>query len=75
MNHNFGQCHLSVFYLKHDISENGFCLSLQVEPTEMFPETETRAFCWAHFSWFHLKRETESSFRNVVFLNKRQDDR
>lgn len=27
----------SCFYLKHDISENGFFLSLQVEPTRMDP--------------------------------------
>jgi hypothetical protein len=27
--------HRSVFYLKHDTSETGFCLRLQVEPTEM----------------------------------------
>jgi hypothetical protein len=26
-----------VFYLKHDVSETGFCLSLQVGPTEQVP--------------------------------------
>jgi hypothetical protein len=24
-----------VFYLKHDVSETGFCFSLQVEPTQV----------------------------------------
>jgi hypothetical protein len=38
------------------------------------PETETGFFYWAYLSRFHLKAETESSLRNVVFLNKRQDD-
>jgi hypothetical protein len=27
--------HRPVFYLKHDVSEIGFCLRLQVEPTEL----------------------------------------
>jgi hypothetical protein len=40
-----------VFYLKHDISETGFCFRRQV----------------AHLSKFDLKMETESSARNVMF--------
>jgi hypothetical protein len=32
------------------------------------PETETSSFCWVHLNTFHLKTETESSLRNVVFL-------
>jgi hypothetical protein len=31
----FDVIHLSVFYLKHDVSEVGFCLRFQVEPTQM----------------------------------------
>jgi hypothetical protein len=27
--------HRLVFYLKHDVSEAGFCLRLQTEPTQM----------------------------------------
>jgi hypothetical protein len=37
-------------------------------------ETETSSFFWAYLSRFHLKTETESSLRNVLFLNKRHDD-
>jgi hypothetical protein len=29
--------HRPVFYLKYDVPENGFCLRLQVEPTESGP--------------------------------------
>jgi hypothetical protein len=28
--------HRSVFYLKHSILETGFCLRLEVEPTQLF---------------------------------------
>jgi hypothetical protein len=28
---------LADFYLKHDVSETGFCFRLQVEPTQMGP--------------------------------------
>jgi hypothetical protein len=36
--------HSPAFYLKHGISETGFCISLEVEPTQMGP-TERAAFC------------------------------
>jgi hypothetical protein len=29
--------HSPVFYLKHDVSEAGFCLRFQVEPTQFGP--------------------------------------
>jgi hypothetical protein len=29
--------HNNVFYLKHKVSETGFCLRLQVEPTQLGP--------------------------------------
>jgi hypothetical protein len=29
--------HRLFFYLKHDLSETGFCLHLQVEPTQVEP--------------------------------------
>jgi hypothetical protein len=29
--------HRPVFYLKHNVSETGFCLRLQVDPTQMGP--------------------------------------
>jgi hypothetical protein len=31
----------SVFYLKHDISETGFCPRQQMKPTQMGPKTES----------------------------------
>jgi hypothetical protein len=34
------------------------------------PETGTSSIDWAQQNRFHLKTETESSLRNVVFLNK-----
>jgi hypothetical protein len=37
-------------------------------------ETETSSINWAQLVRFHLKTDTESSLRNVVFLNNRQDD-
>jgi hypothetical protein len=30
--------HRHVSYLKHDISETGFCLRLQVQPTQLGPQ-------------------------------------
>jgi hypothetical protein len=35
---------------------------------------ETSSFYLVYLSKFYLKTETESSLRNVVFSNKRQDD-
>jgi hypothetical protein len=36
--------HRPVFYLKHDISETGFCLRFQVEPTQLGP-VDTASLC------------------------------
>jgi hypothetical protein len=47
-----------VFYLKHNVSETGFCLRLEVEPTQSDPIV--RAI-------LYLLPETESSLRNFVF--------
>jgi hypothetical protein len=60
--------HRPVFYLNHNVSETGFCLRLQVEPTQLGPTDKSNlsADYWAQLSRFHLKTETESSFRNVV---------
>jgi hypothetical protein len=35
---------------------------------------KTSSIYWAQLSRFHLKTKTESSLRNIVFLNKRQDE-
>jgi hypothetical protein len=71
--------HRPVFYLKHEVSETGFCLRLPEEPTNLGPivtaslcmltasQTDTSSIYLAQLSRFHLKTETESSLRNVVF--------
>jgi hypothetical protein len=38
------------FYLKHNVSDTGFCLRLQVKPTQ----TETTSFCWVHLNSYDL---------------------
>jgi hypothetical protein len=74
--------HRFVFYLKHKVLESGFCLRLQVEPTQLGPiekvsisgqDPETSSFYWAHLSRFRLKTETESGLQNLV-LNKSQEE-
>jgi hypothetical protein len=34
---NLDIIHRPAFYLKHDVSETGFCLRLPVEPTQLDP--------------------------------------
>jgi hypothetical protein len=48
-------------------------VSLSRSRRRLAPEIEN-SFYWAHLSRFYLKTEIEYSLRNVVFLNKRQDD-
>jgi hypothetical protein len=71
--------HRPVFYLEHNVSETGFCLRLQVEPTKLGPkdeasfclrsgqETEIISIYWSQMIRFRLKTEKESSLRKVVF--------
>jgi hypothetical protein len=58
--------HRSVFYLKHDVTEAGFCLRLQVETPQLGPTYEASP-CLRTNLELHLKTETEHSLRNVVF--------
>jgi hypothetical protein len=51
-----------VFYLKHNISETGVCLRLQVEPTQL-SSIYRSSLCLR-------RQETESSLRNAVFWIK-----
>jgi hypothetical protein len=66
---------LSSFF-KYKVSETGFCLRLQVKPTQLGPIDRAgpisgdKTIDWAELNRFYLKTETESSLRNVVFLNK-----
>jgi hypothetical protein len=79
-----------VYFSKHNISETGFCLSLQVKPTQLGPIDRTSPYLcsgsssidWAQLSRFCLKTETGSSLWNIVFwrisrtiFRKRQDNR
>jgi hypothetical protein len=58
--------HRLVFYLKHDVSETGFCISHQAETTKLVdptdracvsPDLETRSAYCAQLGRFHLKTE------------------
>jgi hypothetical protein len=71
--------HRPVFYLKHNVSDTGLCLRLQVEHTQLSqidgislccPEIGTSSIYSAQLSKLHLKMETESSLRNVVLQIK-----
>jgi hypothetical protein len=60
--------HRFVFCLKHDVSETGFCLRLQVELTFKLGPIDRTSLCLkAQLNRFHLMTETESSLQNVVF--------
>jgi hypothetical protein len=65
-----------VYFSKHNVSETGFRLRLQVKPTQLGPidkaspsgpEIGTSSIAWTQLRRFHLQAETESSLRNVVF--------
>jgi hypothetical protein len=64
-----------IYISEHSSLETGFCLCLQVKPTQLGPinraglETGTSSINWAQLSMFYLKMETESSLWNIVFLN------
>jgi hypothetical protein len=61
------------FYLKHDVSENRFCLRLQVGPTDiasLCSRIREYLYLWAHLSRSHLKTEIESNLRNAALYIK-----
>jgi hypothetical protein len=62
--------HRSVYFSKHAVSENGFCLRLQVKPTQMGPIDRASPYLrtWAQLR-FYLRMEAESSLWNVVLKN------
>jgi hypothetical protein len=49
--------HRSIYISKHNVSETGFCLHLQVKPTQLGPIDRASPY---------LKTETQSSLRNVL---------
>jgi hypothetical protein len=60
------------YFSKHNVSETGFCLRLQVKPTQLSPIDRVSPYLrtsidWAQLSRFYLKTETKSSFRKVWF--------
>jgi hypothetical protein len=68
-------------FIFQNVSETGFCLRLQVKPTQLGPinkvspylslslgpEIGTSSIDWTQLSRFYLKTETESSLQNAVF--------
>jgi hypothetical protein len=59
---------------KQNVSDIGFCLRLQVKPTQCSPIDRASPYLlcpidWAQLSRFYLKTETESSLQIVVFCN------
>jgi hypothetical protein len=64
-----------LFFKKHNVSESGFCLRLQLKPTRwgpihrasLRPKIWTSSIDWAQLNRFYLKTVTESSLRNVAF--------
>jgi hypothetical protein len=59
----FMKNHFPVYFSKHNVSKTGFCLRLQVKPSEL----GTSSIDWAQLNKFYLRTEAESSLRNVVF--------
>jgi hypothetical protein len=63
----------SCLYFKIQLFGDRFCLRLLVKPTKLGPIDIVPTFGsirWAQLSRCHLKTETESSLRNVLFLDK-----
>jgi hypothetical protein len=55
-----------LFSLKHNISETGFCLHVQVVPAQVVPKDSANVCLQRHLSKLYLKMKAESSLRNVV---------
>jgi hypothetical protein len=59
-----------VYLSKHNVSDTGFCLHLQVRLPRWdirCPEIGTSSIDWTQLSRSYLKTETESGLRNVAF--------
>jgi hypothetical protein len=61
--------HRPAFYLKQDVSEIGFYVRLQVEPTQLGPERGDSSIYWAQLSSFRLNMGggADSNYGKVVF--------
>jgi hypothetical protein len=59
------------FYLKDNVSENAFCLRLQVEPTQL-GAIDRVILCLQNQQ--HLKTEIESCLRRVLYKEDRTMD-
>jgi hypothetical protein len=58
--------HSPVYFSKQNVPETGFCLRLQVKPTQLGPIDRGSPYLR-----LYLKTETESSLRNIVLKTKR----
>jgi hypothetical protein len=59
--------HCLAFYLKHDVSESGFCLRLHVEPTQMGPADRANLCLWTTDNTSSVyKASTTQTTLNVV---------
>jgi hypothetical protein len=55
---------------KHNMSNTGFSLCLQIETTPLGPVNTANHFLrtyWTQLSWFHLKAGEELNLRNALF--------
>jgi hypothetical protein len=64
--------HRLVIYIKHDVSEAGFCLRLKVVPTHLGPIGRAKSgnilvLCIGTYWVGHTWRRRQSSLRNVMF--------
>jgi uncharacterized membrane protein YkgB len=59
----------------HSIPETGFCLRLQVEPTQLGPVDRASPYLrYLYQHKIHVNTETESSPRNIVLNKNRKTD-
>jgi hypothetical protein len=60
--------HHSVFYLKHNVLETGFCLRLQVEPTQLSPAVLSIRPKWVGSTWRRRQNQDLWYYDIMVFL-------
>jgi hypothetical protein len=61
--------HRPVIYLKHDISDTGFCLHLQVEPTQLRPIYRTSLCLCDSYIIILSSQVYRSNLINILYIN------